>query len=636
MLQPYCETFNITNSSKTSRKLATTGIGHHINPLHNQYPNRPNQPAQPQQQHTGGMPQYGGAAEKCARCLKAVYLAEKKVGAGRSYHSSCFNCYTCKRKLDATTLSEHKGEIYCKACYTKQFGAHGLISGVTMSTEHTTTHQTYTSRRSSVGNDLDSTPAPTFQQTRQRANSSENLFRDDYNPTKNDQFSQKYPRPIDVSYEQTSTSNKKNNGVDILVDTKYQRPSSPTGFAKPVDTKYQPPTSPIGFEKIVDIKYQRPSSPIGFGRPVDTNINNNQQRPSQTEDDRRKYSYDGDRISYGSGASAMVDIPIVVQTKRPDTTIDRMELPINPARDNERSRSPSITSNDSYQRQSNLSDDYSRLHINEDKNNQKYTNDNSMNTIASKNPLSTQNYYHSSSTSSYESKYRGSTSNTNNYEREQFRSRESSPSAVAPNRYQSSSPTTGYSSSSTTIRVYDRSKQAFCSFVQAYAKHECSLLLRVKELDLCGVAEGAFALVTLPRMPELKNRDVSNFNENKLVNPNSIPYKDKSLAKKRQMEKDDPLKKLNKRIKTVAFSEQKEKNLKKRLKRLRREQAENERILGAEAERAENDKHIEDIGKEYSKLKRTRRLLRFNKIQKTKKKKNELELSDDEQLSDME
>ncbi|CAF0803397.1 unnamed protein product [Adineta steineri] len=184
--------------------------------------------------------------------------------------------------------------------------------------------------------------------------------------------------------------------------------------------------------------------------------------------------------------------------------------------------------------------------------------------------------------------------------------------------------------------VYDRSKQAFCSFVQAYAKHECSLLLRVKELDLCGVAEGAFALVTLPRMPELKNRDISNFNENKMINPNSIPYKDKSLAKKRQMEKDDPLKKLNKRIKTVAFSEQKEKNLKKRLKRLRREQVENERILGAEAERAENDKHIEDIGKEYSKLKRTRRLLRFNKLQKTKKKKNELELSDDEKLSDME
>lgn len=29
------------------------------------------------------MPQYGGGSEKCARCAKTVYLAEKKVGAGR-------------------------------------------------------------------------------------------------------------------------------------------------------------------------------------------------------------------------------------------------------------------------------------------------------------------------------------------------------------------------------------------------------------------------------------------------------------------------------------------------------------------------------------------------------------------------
>ncbi|CAF0743365.1 unnamed protein product [Adineta ricciae] len=184
--------------------------------------------------------------------------------------------------------------------------------------------------------------------------------------------------------------------------------------------------------------------------------------------------------------------------------------------------------------------------------------------------------------------------------------------------------------------IYDRSKQAFVSYVQAYAKHECSLLLRLKELDLGGVAEGAFALVHLPRMPELKNRVISNFNQGQTVNADAIPYK-QSLAKKRQMEKEDPTLKPQKRVKTVAFSIQKEKNLKKRLKRLRREQAENERIMGAEVERAENEKNIDDIAKEYSKLKRLRRTQRFNKIQKSKRnKRNDLELSEDEQLSDME
>lgn len=79
--------------------------------------------------------------------------------------------------------------------------------------------------------------------------------------------------------------------------------------------------------------------------------------------------------------------------------------------------------------------------------------------------------------------------------------------------------------------IYDRSKQAFVSFVQAYAKHECSLLLRVKELDLCQVAEGAFALVHLPKMPELRNRDLSGFNQQSTpVDSEAIPYKCVSLV----------------------------------------------------------------------------------------------------------
>jgi hypothetical protein len=50
--------------------------------------------------------------------------------------------------------------------------------------------------------------------------------------------------------------------------------------------------------------------------------------------------------------------------------------------------------------------------------------------------------------------------------------------------------------------------------------------MRLKELDLCRVAEGAFALVHLPKMPELKNRDLSVFNQTDVsINADTIPYK---------------------------------------------------------------------------------------------------------------
>ncbi|CAF0743415.1 unnamed protein product [Adineta ricciae] len=359
---------DITGSPKALRKLPTGGIGHHISPIHNPHPTRSNQSAQQQQTGTA-MPHYGGGAEKCARCSKSVYLAEKKVGAGRSFHTSCFNCYSCKRKLDTAHLSEHKGEIYCKSCYTKQFGAHGLISGVTMSTEQTSSY----GRRPSYGNDLDRS-TETFQQLRQRSNSSENVFQGDFNSTR---------------------TNQRKNSVENLADSKYRRSPSPTAVQIPVEYKTNQP----------------------------------QRSNSKDETDRKNYSFEGERLSYGkTSTSALVDIPVVVQSKRSDSVIDRIELPANPTLDRQRSRSPSITSNDSYQRQSNLADDYSRLHITEDVSNRKIPTDRPLNAITTDNPLSTRNYsYHSSSTSSYETKYRSSDSNTNNnYEREQ-RSRDSSP-----------------------------------------------------------------------------------------------------------------------------------------------------------------------------------------------------------------
>jgi hypothetical protein len=87
-----------------------------------------------------------------------------------------------------------------------------------------------------------------------------------------------------------------------------------------------------------------------------------------------------------------------------------------------------------------------------------------MNTIASQNPLTKQNYYHSSS--SYETKYGNTTSNPSNYDREQYHSQESSPSATTTtNTNRSPSPVTGYNSSSTYVPQYDYRNVSFLFYI---------------------------------------------------------------------------------------------------------------------------------------------------------------------------
>jgi len=57
--------------------------------------------------------------------------------------------------------------------------------------------------------------------------------------------------------------------------------------------------------------------------------------------------------------------------------------------------------------------------------------------------------------------------------------------------------------------MFDKAVKAFVSFIRAYSKHEASFIFRVKDLDLVGVAR-SFALLRLPRCPELKGVDVKN------------------------------------------------------------------------------------------------------------------------------
>ncbi|KAG7215858.1 hypothetical protein INR49_021839 [Caranx melampygus] len=109
-----------------------------------------------------------GGSEKCARCGDSVYAAEKIMGAGkphraittrwcnpsrsqssnpgragslnatgqqatsqttRPWHKNCFRCAKCGKSLESTTQTEKDGEIYCKACYAKNFGPKGFGYG---------------------------------------------------------------------------------------------------------------------------------------------------------------------------------------------------------------------------------------------------------------------------------------------------------------------------------------------------------------------------------------------------------------------------------------------------------------------------------------------------------------------------
>ncbi|XP_074546809.1 ATP-dependent RNA helicase DDX55 [Halichoeres trimaculatus] len=80
--------------------------------------------------------------------------------------------------------------------------------------------------------------------------------------------------------------------------------------------------------------------------------------------------------------------------------------------------------------------------------------------------------------------------------------------------------------------MFDRSMRAFVSYVQAYAKHECSLIFRVKDLDFATLARG-FALLRLPKMPELRGKNFPNFTPT-TVDTETIRYKDKNREKQRQ------------------------------------------------------------------------------------------------------
>ncbi|KAL2100481.1 hypothetical protein ACEWY4_004875 [Coilia grayii] len=139
--------------------------------------------------------------------------------------------------------------------------------------------------------------------------------------------------------------------------------------------------------------------------------------------------------------------------------------------------------------------------------------------------------------------------------------------------------------------VFEKGMRAFVSYVQAYAKHECSLIFRVKDLDFAALARG-FALLRMPKMPELRGKSFPDFQE-EAVDTDSIRFKDKNREKQRQQrlaeQRERPKEARKSFVKNKAWSKQKN-----RTERRKKNAAKRKRGEGSDVEDEDMDELLSD------------------------------------------
>ncbi|VDK23853.1 unnamed protein product [Anisakis simplex] len=69
--------------------------------------------------------------------------------------------------------------------------------------------------------------------------------------------------------------------------------------------------------------------------------------------------------------------------------------------------------------------------------------------------------------------------------------------------------------------------RAFVSMIESYVKHDCGIVCGLKNLNVVGLAH-AYSLLRLPRMPELKDRDLSAFKRSDEIDTSQIKFQQKS------------------------------------------------------------------------------------------------------------
>lgn len=145
--------------------------------------------------------------------------------------------------------------------------------------------------------------------------------------------------------------------------------------------------------------------------------------------------------------------------------------------------------------------------------------------------------------------------------------------------------------------VYEKGLRAFVSYIQSYAKHECNMILRLKDLDFGKLAQG-FGLLHLPKMPELKGKKVLTFVPIE-IDPSTIPFKDKAREKLRQekaaAETIEKKMKRSRPPRSIPWSKNKEKQDKRKSKKEERKTKAEKRKASATQEDDLVDDFDEDI-----------------------------------------
>ncbi|XP_059478620.1 ATP-dependent RNA helicase DDX55 [Neocloeon triangulifer] len=154
--------------------------------------------------------------------------------------------------------------------------------------------------------------------------------------------------------------------------------------------------------------------------------------------------------------------------------------------------------------------------------------------------------------------------------------------------------------------IFDKANRAFVSYIKSYGKHECHLILRLKDLNFGELATG-FGLLKMPKMPELKGKTVQDFEEDP-VNTNTISYRnsEKEASRKRKFEEYQetgqwPGKKKRK-VQTVSWAKSKElratkDDIKSKRKRELREQKKRKKVKVSQDDMEELAKDIALIKK---------------------------------------